>query len=75
MERRKLSWGGGLVIAVLLALLAAAVVYALGIWNSVDATMSLWGWAMLVLGIIVTFAVGAGLMFLVFYSARHDMDR
>jgi hypothetical protein len=28
-----------------------------------------------VLGVIVTVALGAGLMALVFYSARHDMDR
>ena len=34
------------------------------------------GWfALLVLGVVVTIALGAGLMALVFYSARHDMDR
>jgi hypothetical protein len=27
------------------------------------------------LGVTVTFLVGAGLMALVFYSSRHDMDR
>ena len=37
--------------------------------------MSGFGWTFLVLGVIVIIALGAGLMALVFYSARHDMDR
>ncbi len=37
--------------------------------------MSGFGWTFLVLGVVVTIALGAGLMALVFYSARHDMDR
>jgi hypothetical protein len=37
--------------------------------------MSGWGWLFLVLGVVVTTALGAGLMALVFYSSRHDMDR
>jgi len=37
--------------------------------------MSGWGWTFLGLGIVVTIALGAGLMALVFYSSRHDMDR
>jgi hypothetical protein len=37
--------------------------------------MSGWGWTFLGLGVVVTIALGAGLMALVFYSARHDMDR
>jgi len=37
--------------------------------------MSGWGWTFLILGIVVTIGLGAGLMALVFYSSRHDMDR
>ena len=37
--------------------------------------MSGFGWTFLVLGVVVTIGLGAGLMALVFYSARHDMDR
>ena len=34
--------------------------------------MSGLGWIFLVLGVVVTIALGAGLMALVFYSSRHD---
>ena len=37
--------------------------------------MSGWGWLFLGLGIVVTIGLGAGLMALVFYSSRHDMDQ
>jgi len=37
--------------------------------------MSVLGWVFLCAGVIVTFLLGAGLMALVFYSSRHDMDR
>jgi hypothetical protein len=29
----------------------------------------------MILGVVVTIALGGGLMALVFYSSRHDMDR
>jgi hypothetical protein len=71
-----LSAAGGIAIAVLLLLLGWAVWYALGAWHAMgDVHMSTLGWVFLTLGAIVTFAVGAGLMALVFYSSRHDMDR
>lgn len=74
-DKPGMSFGGWLAIAILVGLLIASGAYALHIWNSVDAKMSGWGWGMLILGVVVTTAVGAGLMFLVYYSARHDMDR
>jgi hypothetical protein len=37
--------------------------------------MSGWGWFFLGLGIVVTIGLGAGLMALVFYSSRHNMDQ
>ncbi len=73
---QRLSLGGGLVIAGLVALLAAAIWYAAGIWQSLHTVhMSGFGWLFLVLGVVVTFLLGAGLMALVFYSARNDFDR
>ena len=76
MEKRsKLGPGGWIVLLVLLALLVAAIAYAVQIWISVDTTMSGWGWLFMILGVVVTTALGAGLMALVFYSSRHDYDR
>jgi hypothetical protein len=71
-----LSAFGVAAILVLLGLLGWAGWYALGAWNAMAGVkMSPLGWLFLVLGAVVTFLVGAGLMALVFYSSRHDMDR
>jgi hypothetical protein len=76
MENRdKLGVAGWIAIVVMLALLVAAIAYAVNIWMSVDTNMSGWGWLFMILGIVVTTALGAGLMALVFYSSRHDYDR
>ena len=76
MEAHKpLGFGGWLVIAALVAMLVAASVYAAQIWMSVDAHMSGWGWLFMILGVLVSVGLGAGLMALVFYSSRHDYDR
>jgi hypothetical protein len=72
----KLSAAGWIAIVVLVALLAAAIWYAAQVWISMSGVhMSAWGWMFLVLGVVVTTGLGAGLMALVFYSSRHDMDR
>jgi hypothetical protein len=72
----KLSAAGWVAIAVLLALLVAAIWYAAQVWLSMSGVhMSVWGWTFLILGVVVTTGLGAGLMALVFYSSRHDMDQ
>ena len=72
----RLSVAGWLTIAILVALLAAALWYAAGIWTSLAGTqISGLGWTFMILGVVVTIGLGAGLMALVFYSSRHDMDR
>jgi hypothetical protein len=72
----RLGPAGWITLAVLLAFLAAAVWYAARVWNAMSGVhMSGFGWTFLVLGVVVTFGLGAGLMALVFYSSRHDMDR
>lgn len=76
MKKRTFSAGTVLTIVILIGLLGWAAWYAIGAWQSMSAVhMSPWGWLFMVLGVIVTFLVGAGLMALVFYSSRHDMDR
>jgi hypothetical protein len=71
-----LSLAGLIAIAVMLLLLGWAIWYAMNAWHAMRAVqMSTLGWVFLILGIVVTFLVGAGLMALVFYSSRHDMDR
>jgi len=75
-SKSPLSLAGGIAIAVLLLLLGWAIWYAMGAWNAMRAVhVSALGWVFLTLGAIVTFLVGAGLMALVFYSSRHDLDR
>ena len=62
-------------LVVLVGLLGWAIWYAVGAWNAMSGVhMSPLGWVFMVLGVVVTFLVGAGLMALVFYSSRHDMD-
>lgn len=59
----------------LLAMLALATGLAGYIWWELrDVEMGLHGTLALVLGVVVSLALGIGLMFLVFYSARHGHD-
>jgi hypothetical protein len=63
------------VIAVLLAVLAAAVWFAYGLWNAVDfSDIPTSGYVAMALGIVFSLIVGCGLMALVFYSSRHGYD-
>jgi hypothetical protein len=72
----RLSPAGWVAIAVLLLLLGWAIWYAVGAWQAMSGVhLSMLGWVFLSLGALVTFLVGAGLMALVFYSSRHDLDR
>ena len=72
----KLGPAGWIALIVLAGLLAAAVWYAVNVWTAMAGVrISRLGWIFLTLGAAVTFALGAGLMALVFYSSRHDMDR
>jgi hypothetical protein len=75
-DSKPLGFGGWLVLAALVALLVAAGVFAAQTWSSFsDVRMSTAGWIFLILGIVVSFLVGAGLMGLVFYSSRKKYDR
>jgi hypothetical protein len=65
-----------LVIGVLIALLAAALVFGFVGWNldGAEVTISRHGILALILGGVGTLALGGGLMFLVFYSNRRGYD-
>jgi len=72
----RLGAAGWIALVALLAFLAAAVWYAVHAWLALPGVaLSRAGWIYLVLGAVVTIAVGGGLMALVFYSSRHDYDR
>ena len=65
----------GLTIVILAALLAAALVIAAVTWLRLgDTSISTTGMLALAGGVILTVALGAGLMFLVFYSSRKGYD-
>lgn len=62
-------------VLALLALLAASLWYAYGLWNAVDAPdMPAGLYVAMALGVLFSIAVGSGLMALVFYSSRRGYD-
>ncbi|HVV27439.1 MAG TPA: hypothetical protein VHC40_05680 [Rhizomicrobium sp.] len=76
MKENRLSTAGWLALAILVVLFAVSLWYAVKVWTAMSGVhMSGFGWTFLVLGVVVTVALGAGLMALVFYSSRHGMDR
>ena len=70
-----LSAFGIAAILIMVGLLGWAIWYGVMSWNALSGVrISPLGWVFMVLGVLVTFLVGAGLMALVFYSSRHDRD-
>lgn len=75
-ESQRLTAGGWIALVVLAGFLVWAVWYAIHAWSAMQGVgISPLGWTFLVLGVIVTIAVGAGLMALLFYSSRKNFDR
>lgn len=63
----------GIVVAALLSASAMAVAYSA--WKALaDVQMSVSGYVAMILGALAAFAVGAGLMGLLFWSNRHGFD-
>jgi hypothetical protein len=65
------------IIAIVIAALIVAIVVVMsaGNWNFVgNSGIDLNGWIALILGVVVTLAVGIGLMALVFISNRRGYD-
>ncbi|MFP4518507.1 MAG: hypothetical protein ACLFQ5_03535 [Oceanicaulis sp.] len=63
-----------LLIAVMVVLVAATIWVAVDTWSAIDAQMSWHGWLALFLGVVLTAALGVGLMRLLFYSSRSGHD-
>jgi hypothetical protein len=73
---KRLSPSAIITLVVLFAFLAGAIIYSVHAWEAMEGvTMSTAGWVFLVMGVVFTILLGVALMVLVFYSARHDMDR
>jgi len=66
---------GWIAIVVLAGFLVGAILYAAHTWNSLaGVSMPAMGWIFMILGVVVTLALGGGLMALVFYSSRKGRD-
>lgn len=63
-----------LLIISLGAILAATLYVALRVFTDIDAEISWHGWFAMALGVVFTAALGGGLMYLLFYSARNGHD-
>ncbi len=71
----KIGAAGWIAIVILGGLLAAALWYAVHAWGQMPGVgLSPLGWLFLVLGVVTTVGVGAGLMALLFYSSRKGKD-
>jgi hypothetical protein len=69
------GWGTVALFAALLGILAGALWYAAYAWRSVEGPpMPASGYIFMTLGVVLSVAVGCGLMGLVFYSSRHGYD-
>jgi hypothetical protein len=65
--------------SILAVLAAMAALVAVGWWSWSNLAAVGWDlpghlWAALIIGVVATIALGAGLMFLVFYSSRKGYD-
>ncbi|GAA0528575.1 ABC-type multidrug transport system permease subunit [Rhizomicrobium palustre] len=76
VSKKGLGRAGWVAMVALALILAGAVLYAVDTSEQLGPVpMSLSGWLFLSLGVLLTLAVGIGLMALMFYSSRHNFDR
>jgi hypothetical protein len=74
-DTRRLGPAGWIAMVAMLGFLVVAAWYAVDAWGQLAGVgISPAGWVFLSLGIVVTLAMGAGLMGLVFYSSRKGKD-
>jgi len=70
--RAKSAW---MAVVVAGAAVAGVIAVVVGLWRTVgDAKISTAGWVAMALGVLVTLALGVGLMALVFISSRRGYD-
>jgi hypothetical protein len=71
----RLGTAGWIAILALAGFLVAAIAYSIYTWNEISGvSISAIGWLFMCLGVVLTLAVGAGLMALLFYSSRKGRD-
>ena len=72
----KVGPGTIITLAILIGLLMLAIAFMLAGWDAPEGgtPMSGAGWIAMVVGILVTLALGGGLMALMFYSSRRGRD-
>ena len=69
------STGTWIALAAAVAAVVAVAFVAAGLWGAVGSmSISLGGWLALIFGVLVTLALGIGLMTLVFISSRRGYD-
>ena len=69
---RKSTW---IAVAAAVAVVIGVIVLMASVWAGIgDSGMSAGGWVALALGVVVTLALGIGLMALVFISSRRGFD-
>jgi uncharacterized membrane protein YiaA len=75
-EDQVMTRGSTALLAALLLLLVGSVAFMVAAWSSTE-SVGLPGyiWGALIVGVFFSLLVGAGLMGLVFYSARNGYDR
>jgi hypothetical protein len=74
-NRASLGPAGWVALAALFGFLAWAIWYVVHAWGLLGGvSISPVGWLFLILGVVFTIAVGAGLMGLLFYSSRSGKD-
>ncbi len=73
--KRPMGLAGWVALIALFGFLGWAIWYALHAWDMLAGVgISRAGWVFLVLGVVFTIVVGAGLMALLFYSSRTGKD-
>ena len=69
---RRSTW---IAVSIAIAVVAAIAAAIAGLWASAgDSDISLAGWIAMFLGVVLTLALGVGLMSLVFISSRRGYD-
>jgi hypothetical protein len=72
---RRLGASGWAAIVILVGFLVVAIAYAVYGWNKLGPVgIPATGWIFLIAGVVLTLAVGGGLMALLFYSSRKGRD-
>ena len=75
-QKAPLSIAGWITLVILAGFFFVSLWYAVKVWTAMSGVhMSGFGWTFLVMGIVLTIGLGAGLMALVFYSSRNNLDQ